>query len=208
MPTAGDGKRPSAKPRAGRGEKRLHYVDCARHLFADFGYASVSIDQVAEKAGISRATLVRMFPDKTDLLRAIGIRWLDTLFPKEEAVEHTPIDVVNRLLGFTERFSASRRDDPATARIIVSGLAEEVEDEEAVILGEILEDAIDRLQPIIIEGQQSGVIRRDIDSRQSSADFLRFFLGSALLPFAELKEGDIPTLAIETLLHGLLKTDV
>jgi len=205
---AGDGKRPSAKSRAGRGATRRFFIDCARPLFADFGYASVSIEQIAEKAGVPRSKLTRAFADKADLLRAIGEEWLAGLFPETAAPDHTPIDVVNQLLGFSDRFARFLKVDTATARIIISGLAENVEDEEAVILHELLEQAIERLQPIIVEGQQSGVIRRDIDPRQTAGDWLRFFLGAALLPLGEVKEGDINTLPIETLLHGVLKTDV
>jgi len=83
-----------------------------------------------------------------------------------------------------------------------------VEEEETVILQNAVRQAVERLTPVIVDGQQSGVIRRDVDPRQAAGDWMRFLLGSALLPIPEPAEGDVPTAMIETLLHGVLKTDV
>lgn len=207
MPAAG-GKRVDKKSSAQRGDKKRQFLDCARHLFAEFGYASVSLEQIAEKSGVSRAVLTRSFKNKAVCLEAIGMAWLESLFPADEVVDHSPINVVNQLLSFSDRFLCSLREDPETARIILTGLAEEIEDEERIILQAVLQAVIERLLPVILDGQQSGVIRRDIDPRQTAGDWLRFFLGAALLPLAEPKAGDVPTIMVETLLHGVVKTDV
>ncbi len=208
MPEADNAKRSAKRPRAGRGEKKRFFLDCARHLFAEFGYAAVSFDQIADCAGVTRAAVLKLFPDKSAFLKAIGEEWLDVLFPAITGVEQSPIDVVNQLLEFSNRFLASLRSDQLTTRIILTGLVERIEEEESTILHVILESVVERLLPIIARSQQSGVLRRDIDPRQTACDWIRFSLGAALLPFPEPKEGDVPTLMIETLLHGVLKTDV
>jgi AcrR family transcriptional regulator len=208
MPRGRDPRQSERKTRAARGAIKQRYLDAARNLFAEFGYSTVSFEQISESSGVSRAVLARSFRDKPAFLRAIAEEWLNSLFPEEIVADATPIDVVNRLLSFSKLFlGAVKKEEPA-ARIILSGLAEPSAIEESAIIDTTLQAAINRLVPIVLEGQQSGVIRREIDSRQAVIDWLRFLFGAALLPSPEAAEGDLPTQIIETLLHGVLKTDV
>lgn len=48
-------------------EKRLNVLEAATELFIDFGYAGVSMDQIAERAGVSKQTLYSHFGAKADL---------------------------------------------------------------------------------------------------------------------------------------------
>ena len=208
MPAAHGGKR-SPRVRANpQPDKKRQFRDVACELFAQFGYSSVGLDQIAERAGVSRAVLARSYRTKARLLRGIGDDWLASLFPDEVAAEELPIVVVNRLQAFSERTLASLRRDCPTARIILTGLAEPADEEESAIVHAMLGVAAERLTPIIHEGQQAGVIRRSLDSRQTAEDWLRFLLGAALMPLAEAAEGALPTRLIDTILHGVLKTDV
>ncbi len=208
MPQGRAGKRTEQKARVARGEKKQQYLEAARKLFAEFGYSTVSFEQISECAGVSRAILARSFPDKPTFLQAIAEEWLNSIFPEESVADCTPIDVVNRLLSFSKLFLGAVKKEQPTARIILSGLAEPSALEESAIIHATLQAVIDRLVPIVLEGQQSGVIRREIDPRQAVIDWMRFLFGAALLPGAEAAEGDLPTQIIETLLHGVLKTDV
>jgi len=208
MPQGRDAKRAEQKVRAARGENKQRYLDVARNLFAEFGYSTVSFEQISESAGVSRAVLARSFRDKPTFLQAIGEDWLNSLFPEETVADCTPIDVVNRLLSFSKLFLGTVKKEQPTARIILSGLAEPSALEESAIIHATLQAVIDRLVPIVLDGQQSGVIRREIDPRQAVIDWMRFLFGAALLPGPEAAAGDLPTRIIETLLHGVLKTDV
>jgi AcrR family transcriptional regulator len=208
MPDNGERKRPGNKVRAVRGEKKRFYLHQARRLFAEFGYSATSFEQIADASGVTRSVLVRSFRDKAAFLRGIGDDWLEALFPPPDPDDAIRLDVIAQLLAMTERFLAILQKDQQTARILLSGLAERVEEEESTILQAILQAAIDRFVPLFQEGQQSGVIRRGIDARLMASDWLRFLLGAALMPPTEAKEGETQPSFVETLLHGVLKTDV
>jgi len=51
--------------------KRSQILDAARTLFVSSGYAATSMDAVVAKAGVSKQTLYRYFPSKTDLLVSV-----------------------------------------------------------------------------------------------------------------------------------------
>jgi AcrR family transcriptional regulator len=183
------------------------YLGRAKQLFATFGYAATTFDQIVEAAGVTRSVLVKSFRDKSAFLRAIGEDWIAALFPINVDGEPAP-EVVQHLQAFTERFLRVMNDDRQTAGILLTGLAEPADPEEAAIVRDVLNTAVERLLPVVQEGQQAGVIRRDLDPLQTAGDWMRFLLGAALLPPPEPKEGEAQPPIAETLLHGVLKTDV
>lgn len=52
-------------------EERRRIVAAARDLFLDVGYGGTTMDGVAARCGISKKTLYRLFPAKTDLFGAM-----------------------------------------------------------------------------------------------------------------------------------------
>src|ERR1700749_2893963 len=67
------------EPRRGRGrpqlrsdeETRALILETARHEFAQSGYASTSMENVARSAGVSTKTLYRLVPNKAALFEAM-----------------------------------------------------------------------------------------------------------------------------------------
>ncbi|MCW5952527.1 MAG: TetR/AcrR family transcriptional regulator, partial [Propionibacteriaceae bacterium] len=51
--------------------KRQQIIDSARELFVENGFAGSSMDAVVAHAGVSKQTVYRYFPSKTDLLEAV-----------------------------------------------------------------------------------------------------------------------------------------
>lgn len=73
---------------AGYDDQREAILACAAHLFAQRGYMATSMNQVAEAAGLSKATLYHYFKDKYALLVQIAeshVRSLEALVAEVEA---------------------------------------------------------------------------------------------------------------------------
>ena len=60
---------PTEERRTGR--KRQQILGAARELFLASGFAATSMDAVVAKAGVSKQTLYRYFPSKTELLLSV-----------------------------------------------------------------------------------------------------------------------------------------
>lgn len=54
-------------------KKRAAIVDGARACFVEFGYSSVSMQQIAERAEVSTATVYKHFSSKADIFNAVVI---------------------------------------------------------------------------------------------------------------------------------------
>ncbi|AGZ41076.1 TetR/AcrR family transcriptional regulator [Actinoplanes friuliensis] len=71
--------RPSAYHQRVAEEKRALIVRAATELFLESGYDRASLARVAERAGVSKATLFKQFPTKAALFDAIVITsWAET----------------------------------------------------------------------------------------------------------------------------------
>ncbi|MEM7701600.1 MAG: TetR/AcrR family transcriptional regulator [Pseudomonadota bacterium] len=80
-----------------RGERtRAHIVACAASLFWARSFHGVSVDQVAEAAGVNKATVYRYFADKRDLALAVvrynGMVTRDVIFATSFAEFSEPQD--------------------------------------------------------------------------------------------------------------------
>ena len=56
-------------------EKRALILEAATALFSDLGYDKTSLARVAERAGVSTATVFKQFPTKADLFEAIVLQF-------------------------------------------------------------------------------------------------------------------------------------
>jgi AcrR family transcriptional regulator len=106
--------RTAGRPRAahlGPERRRPLVLDAALSLFVEHGFAGVSIDMIAEAAGVTRPVIYDCYPDKAELFRALLEREEQRLLghllagiPKDPALDDT-----ERLLteGFTAFLSAA-----------------------------------------------------------------------------------------------------
>lgn len=64
----------AARPRAGRlprGARRAQLLDAARGVFVAQGYHAAAMDDIADRAGVSKPVLYQHFPSKIDLYLAL-----------------------------------------------------------------------------------------------------------------------------------------
>lgn len=67
-----------------RGDSRSAIIDAAERLFLEQGFGSVSMDQLAEAAGVARRTLYNQFSSKEEIFREMLLRvsaQLERAFP-------------------------------------------------------------------------------------------------------------------------------
>ena len=62
---------PAAPARLSRAARRTQLLDAARITFVDVGYHSAAMDDIAERAGVSKPVLYQHFPSKLELYLAL-----------------------------------------------------------------------------------------------------------------------------------------
>ena len=175
--------RPTANRR--RQARRQFLVDAAVRVFHERGYASAPIQEVADAAGVKRATLYYYIDSKEQLLDEIlrGVH-TDALLESRErsSPDRQPWP---SFAALSSRSSPSRPKTGSGSRFITTSFGPT--ERQAAIAG--ARSTIDDLLRSLIErGQAEGVVRRDLDQQRprwpSSVPFMRNTY-PVVLPIAE-----------------------
>src|SRR5271169_4704418 len=89
-----------AGPKARRGGSRGAIVDAAERLFLERGFGSVSMDDLAQAAGVARRTLYNQFASKEEIFREMLLRVsreLEDAFPPGVETQGDVEDVLHLL---------------------------------------------------------------------------------------------------------------
>ncbi|WP_186397292.1 TetR/AcrR family transcriptional regulator [Stappia sp. TSB10GB4] len=107
------------RPQKRTRETRDKILVAARDLFDAQGYEETSVDAVAERAGVAKATVFAHFNDKANLLIAVRIGSLDALAEAMRAqIDRGPTDDPAAFLaGLLHPWLALYRADPEFARL-------------------------------------------------------------------------------------------
>ena len=79
------------KNRLPRDERRSQLLNAALEVFTQAGYHSAPMDEIADRAGVSKPVLYQHFPSKLDLYLAVLDTHIDSLvFAIQRAIQSTP----------------------------------------------------------------------------------------------------------------------
>ena len=92
------------------------YEQIAWRLFADRGFREVTVDDIAEAAGVSARTLFRYFPSKEDFLLAFTRRGSQALVDSIESLEPSP-DPLRRVWRLIREHSIENPQDVRLLRL-------------------------------------------------------------------------------------------
>jgi AcrR family transcriptional regulator len=72
---------PAAPPEGKRARTRRKLIDAASAIIREKGYAHVSMEAVAARAGVTRGSIYGNFRDRNDLIAAVGAERAPRVFP-------------------------------------------------------------------------------------------------------------------------------
>lgn len=130
-------------------------------MFAQLGYAGARMDDVAERVGIRRASLVRYFRDKPTLYAAVLDDLFGDLLARYEATLAGPGTSVERFLRCVEVWANHVEAQPSLLRIVLWEIARASE-AEPVPLAARVRPLVEVLCEALRAGQREGVLR-DVD---------------------------------------------
>ena len=102
-----------------RAQTRREIVDTARDLFLHSGFESVSVDTIAARCGISRATFFNYFPSKEHILCELLAARLDRVREKLATLEQTTHASIHDVTEMFVAFGAENESLGDTARQVL-----------------------------------------------------------------------------------------
>ncbi len=95
-------------------------LDAATSLFCEKGYANVTVQEIADRAGLNKATLYYHMESKEELLFSIFDTICSLLIRKFKEVMKKPISPLQKLKEIIYAYLSSLTDNPQAFRVFVS----------------------------------------------------------------------------------------
>jgi hypothetical protein len=112
---SGTGRRGGRLP---RGERREQLLEAASEMFVDRGYHATGMDEIAERAGVSKPVLYQHFSSKLDLYLAVLQQHVDILVSSVRQALRTTTDNRQRLRSAVQSFFDFIEHDSQGYRLI------------------------------------------------------------------------------------------
>ncbi|MBX3248978.1 MAG: helix-turn-helix transcriptional regulator [Myxococcales bacterium] len=175
----------AAKRRAREREARRESIlDAAEALLARTGPRTLTMDDVAREATLSKGALYLYFPGKDALIAAVAERRLAAQLPDLRASAEGATTGLERLLELMNHFMKRFVNDPAIFRTMVEWLLEpRVDDlsEDFAAYRARVAEVFGLLFEAIERGKRDGSIRNDIDTMHQALQIWSSSLGVLLM---------------------------
>jgi AcrR family transcriptional regulator len=163
---AGSSRRRAPSWTAVRSEHRLrqqeHIAETAMELIVERGLAGVSMSLLAERAGVSRATLYHHFPDLEHVMLAwLGLqvsRFAQTLTARVALIPY-PLDRLGAIVSALTGYFAGQEHRLGIEHMGGEGLSREA----ARVVASQVSPITDLIAQAMVDGQRQGLIRADAD---------------------------------------------
>ncbi|WP_225409078.1 TetR/AcrR family transcriptional regulator [Stigmatella hybrida] len=98
--------------------RRKAILEAARGCFLQFGYAKTSLDDIAQRANISRTLIYRKFKNKDDIFSALLESMVEERYPKAEQVLAGPGSKRDKLIQVYELLTVEPWGELAGAPLV------------------------------------------------------------------------------------------
>lgn len=140
-------------------QTRGRLLDAARVLFAAQGVLGTTVEEIADQAGVSRATFFNYFPTKDDLLGALHTSTMDSLANTIDSLLAQDLTTGERILGLFADFVEATEELPGFLRAVTGELERDLASPE--ISAERTDRFNDEILRILTPGIERGEVRTD-----------------------------------------------
>ena len=136
-------------------------LEAAAPLFAEKGFAAVSIRQVADAAGVNSALISYHFGGKSGLYEAVLEQQFSCIAERLEKLSREPLSPADKLRGYARAVVETHQQEPHLIRLWFREMTEPTSPFRHIIVSKI-GIAAHFLQGAIVDGMACGAFRQDL----------------------------------------------
>lgn len=203
----------TSKPSTAGGEGCQRILAAAETLFAEYGFDAVSINAIAERAGVCKANVFHHFNSKNELYLAVLREACRDAADNLHHLQHDERPFAERLADFAREHLSHTLEHHQVSRLIQREMLHNEPARAQEIAEKVFGDIFQRLVQILRDGQAGGELRADLDPAMLAtlligADVFFFQARSLLQHFPDVTFTRDPErysrMMIDMLLHGVL----
>jgi len=143
-------------------EKRRLILRAAIRVFAEKGYHTCRVQDVATEAGVAYGLVYHYFGSKEELLETIFRRTWTRMLGAVQEVELSGAPAREQLAQVAHIVLSAWQGDPDLVRVLVREVARSPHLQQEV---DEIQNAFAALERIVVQGQSAGELRNDLDPR-------------------------------------------
>ena len=141
------------------GQRRAQILQAATGLFIDQGYHGLSMRQIAEALGVTKAALYYHFKDKEELFLAVLTAYLEKLEAKLDQIQAQPGSNRERISRFVEHILTQPGEQHAIIRLASQEMRHVSAAQRQAFNLVYHQKFIDKIQAILQAGMEQGEFR-------------------------------------------------
>jgi len=153
--------------RVSDGERRI--LEAAEDLFSRHGFDAVSIQKIATRAGVSKATIFHHFASKQALYLEVMRRACLNIGVILKSLEGMACQSVQPIRAFASAHLQNLFEQEDVSRLILRELTDGNCERGQAMAVEVFGEHFSRLVSLIRSGQEKGVLREDMDAADAAA---------------------------------------
>jgi TetR/AcrR family transcriptional regulator len=149
-----------------REQRRLYILDAAEELFFAKGFSSVSMDEIAKKVGLNKATIYLYFEDKDSLFFGIVLRKIRMLHKRYEDCLKQKGSGRERVRNIGSAGFTFAQENPEFFNLLYTAGPERFKDTDnplAKVIVELMMKELFIIRDLLKEGIADGSVRDDLD---------------------------------------------
>ncbi len=149
------------------------------HLFAERGFASTSVDDIARAAGVTKGAIYWHFAGKDEIFHAI----LDRIRAQWQEVVHVPVsargDPLAQLARLFDAYAELFRQSPDICLFLQQVILDRKNKPFAAAVAKVFATTARFIARILDDGKARGVVRTDVDSLTTAHLILGMLAGAS-----------------------------
>ncbi|MDH7463856.1 TetR family transcriptional regulator [Chitinophagaceae bacterium 26-R-25] len=143
-------------------EKKIHIIEAAEKLFATNGFSGTSVRDIAHEAGVNLAMISYYFGSKEKLMQSL-FEYRSAAFQLERVLNDEKMTSLEKVNHMIENYMEKVFNQSCFHKIMVREQMRNHDTELGEMLKAFKKKSLLAMQQLIIEGQNKGVFRKDID---------------------------------------------
>ena len=143
-------------------EKRRLILHAAIRVFAEKGYHTCRVQDVASEAGVAYGLVYHYFGSKEELLETIFRRTWSRMLEAVQEVERSGAAAREQLAQVAHIVLSAWQADPDLVRVLVREVARSPQLQQEI---DEIQHAFAALERIVAQGQETGELRQDLNPR-------------------------------------------
>ncbi|RDI91700.1 TetR family transcriptional regulator [Thermosipho africanus Ob7] len=151
-----------------RKNTKILILEAAKKAFSEKGYDAVSIDEIAQIAGVRKSLIYYYFPSKEALFEEVWIKSIEELENELFGVDESDSSYVARIKNFLKRYIDFLTSKKAISDLLRREKTKVIDQENWKNAREKYESFLGKIESLIVEGKKKKIINEEVDPKAAT----------------------------------------